>query len=62
MKDYLFPTPDARAEQIIDTESIKNIYHLSLVIGLFELFTIPLFFLAGGELDPDTRTIKGLQF
>ena len=55
MKDYLFPTPDARAERIIDTESIKNIYHLSLVIGLFELFTIPLFFFTGGELAPDTR-------
>jgi len=56
MKDYLFPTPDARAEQIIDTESIKNIYHLSLIIGLFELFTIPLFFFTGGALDSETRT------
>lgn len=55
MKDYLFPKLDSRAEQIIDTESIKNIYHLSLIIGLFELFTIPVFFLSGGQLDSEGR-------
>ena len=55
MKDYLFPKLDSRAEQIIDTESIKNIYHLSLMIGLFELFTIPVFFLSGGQLDSEGR-------
>ena len=55
MKDYLFPSLDTRAEQIIDTESIKNIYHLSLIVGLFELLTIPVFFLTGGRLDGEGR-------
>ena len=43
IKDYLFPQLDDRVERIIDIDSIKNIYHLSLVIGLFELLTIPVF-------------------
>lgn len=55
IKEYLFPTLDQKVERIVDIDSIKNIYHLSLVIGLFELFTIPVFLYITPELGHDAH-------
>ena len=55
IKDYLFPKLDEKVERIVDIDSIKNIYHLSLVIGLFEFLTIPVFLYITPELGHDAH-------
>ena len=46
LKSYMFPKTDKAAKFEIDTLNIKNIYYVSLVVGIVQLISIIVFIIA----------------
>ena len=51
IKKIFFPTVNADVLHVMDMESIKNIYHVSLVAAIFEVITLIIYLTTVSEIN-----------